>query len=171
MCLQVQLEVGWEAAVRGGKLAAVFSRIPAFICSSYQVTSARHSTGKPLPPVPVVYPDLLPTQLEKGEAVESVRPSLLFSLSSHYHKTLPIQLYSPMMDMKKLELRMKQLITCYRSAAKFLGGEEYCRVVRLLPHFDEPDLVFGNIGGNSLTVPASLWEGGALGPRKAPPGV
>ena len=44
-------------------------------------------------------------------------------------------------------------------------------MVRLLPHYDEPDLVFGNIGGNSLTVPASLWEGGALGPRRAPPGV
>merc|ERR1712210_390709 len=56
------------------------------------------------------------------------------------------------------------------SLAKFLGSEQYCRVVRLLPHFDEPDIVFGNIGGITLTVPDNLWQEVADGPRPAPPG-
>ena len=52
--------------------------------------------------------------------METIRPSLLFSLSSHYHKTLPMQLYSPIMDMKKLDLRMKQLISSYRYACPYI---------------------------------------------------
>ena len=96
--------------------------------------------------------------------------SLLANLSKASHRTLPMQLYSPAMDLRNLDLRMKQLVTCYRSLAKFLGSEEYCRVTRLLPHFDEPDIVFGNIGGNTLTVPDNLWQQDVDGPRPAPPG-
>ena len=65
---------------------------------------------------------------------------------------------------------MKQLVTCYRGLARFLGSEQYCRVVRVLPHFAEPDIVFGNIGGCCLTVPEGLWRTESLVPRPAPVG-
>jgi hypothetical protein len=108
--------------------------------------------------------------VETEQKVEAVRPSLLFSLSSHGHRPLPIQLYSPAMDLRGLDIRTKQLLFCYRALAKFLGGEQYCRVARLLPHFTEPDIVFGHIGGISMTVPDYIWEEGLLGPRPSPPG-
>jgi len=125
------------------RLTALFSRIPAFLIQSWS--------------------------LDTGET-SIVPPSLLANLSRASHRTLPIQLYSPAMDLRSLDLRMKQLVTCYRALAKFLGSEQYCRVVRLLPHFDEPDIVFGNIGGITLTVPDNLWQQDVDGPRPAPPG-
>ena len=33
-----------------------------------------------------------------------------------------------------------------------MGSEEYVGVTRILPHFTEPDLVFGNIAGNTAAV-------------------
>jgi len=125
------------------RMTALFSRVPAFLIQSWS--------------------------LDTGEA-SRVPGSLLANLSKASHRTLPMQLYSPAMDLRNLDLRMKQLVTCYRSLAKFLGSEEYCRVTRLLPHFDEPDIVFGNIGGNTLTVPDNLWQQDVDGPRPAPPG-
>ena len=125
------------------RLTALFSRIPAFLIQSWS--------------------------LDTGET-SMVPASLLANLSRASHRTLPIQLYSPAMDLRSLDLRMKQLVTCYRALAKFLGSEQYCRVVRLLPHFDEPDIVFGNIGGITLTVPDNLWQQDIDGPRLAPPG-
>ena len=125
------------------RLTALFSRIPAFLIQSLNLDTGETST---------------------------VPASLLANLSKASHRTLPMQLYSPAMDLRSLDLRMKQLVTCYRSLAKFLGSEQYCRVVRLLPHFDEPDIVFGNIGGITLTVPDNLWQEVADGPRPAPPG-
>ena len=125
------------------RLTALFSRIPAFLIQSWSLDTGETST---------------------------VPASLLANLSRASHRTLPIQLYSPAMDLRSLDLRMKQLVTCYRALAKFLGSEQYCRVVRLLPHFDEPDIVFGNIGGITLTVPDNLWQQDVDGPRPAPPG-
>jgi hypothetical protein len=125
------------------RLTALFSRIPAFLIQSLK--------------------------LDTGET-SIVPASLLAHLSKASHRTLPMQLYSPAMDLRSLDLRMKQLVTCYRALAKFLGSEQYCRVARLLPHFDEPDIVFGNIGGITLTVPDNLWQEVADGPRPAPPG-
>jgi len=125
------------------RLTALFSRIPAFLIQSWS--------------------------LDTGET-NTVPTSLLANLSRASHRTLPIQLYAPAMDLRSLDLRMKQLVTCYRALAKFLGSEQYCRVVRLLPHFDEPDIVFGNIGGITLTVPDNLWQQDIDGPRPAPPG-
>ena len=133
-----------ESLLKSSKrLTALFSRIPAFLIQSWSLDTGETST------VPV---------------------SLLANLSKASHRTLPMQLYSPAMDLRSLDLRMKQLVTCYRSLAKFLGSEQYCRVARLLPHFDEPDIVFGNIGGITLTVPDSLWQQDVDGPRPAPPG-
>jgi len=126
------------------KEAAIFMRITAFLCFSYQVDS--------------------------GQTVASVNPSVLFSLSSHSHKPLPMQIYSPVMDTKKLDRRTKELVSVYRCICRFMGNEEFCRVVRILPHFDEPDIVFGNIGGNCMTVPPYLWQPGLLGVRRPPPG-
>ena len=51
-----------------------------------------------------------------------------------------------------------------------MGSETYVGVSRLLPHFTEPDLVFGNIGGISLSVPSYLTSQEVLGPRPAPAG-
>ena len=51
-----------------------------------------------------------------------------------------------------------------------MGSEAYVGVTRLLPHFTEPDLVFGNIGGISLSVPSLLTSQECPGPRPAPPG-
>ena len=125
------------------RLTALFSRIPAFLIQSLSLDTGETST---------------------------VPANLLADLSKASHRALPIQLYSPAMDLRSLDLRMKQLVTCYRALAKFLGSEQYCRVARLLPHFDEPDIVFGNIGGITLTVPDNLWQQAVDGPRPAPPG-
>ena len=42
--------------------------------------------------------------------------------------------------------------SCYRALVRFMGSEEYVGVTRILPHFTEPDLVFGNIAGNTAAV-------------------
>ena len=33
-----------------------------------------------------------------------------------------------------------------------MGSEDYVGVTRILPHFTEPDLVFGNIGGKNSII-------------------
>ena len=42
--------------------------------------------------------------------------------------------------------------SCYRALVRFMGSEEYVGVTRILPHFTEPDLVFGNIAGNTAAI-------------------
>ena len=48
--------------------------------------------------------------------------------------------------------------SCYRALVRFMGSEEYVGVTRILPHFTEPDLVFGNIAGNTAAVILSSFS-------------
>ena len=90
------------------------------------------------------------------------------------------------MKVSNLDTRSRQLINCHRALVKFMGTEHYVGVTRILPHFTEPDLVFGNIGGetpaslslvcdsvvagNCLMIPPYLTDQDYIGPRPAPAG-
>ena len=63
------------------------------------------------------------------------------------HKPLPMELLVPQMNTTKLDTRWRQIINCKKALVRFMGTDEYVGVTRVLPHFSEPDLVFGNIGG------------------------
>lgn len=126
------------------KTISIFTRIPAFISSCYKI-----ETGL------------------KDNLIESSRADLI---SKSQHKRLPMELYVPQMKTKNLDQRSKQLINCFRAMVKFMGTEHYVGVTRILPHFTEPDLVFGNIGGNCLTIPSYLTDPEFMGYRRPPPG-
>ena len=126
------------------KTISVFTRIPAFISTSYRI--------------------------DTGEKDNLIDPSRADVLSKSQHRRLPMELYVPQMDIKKLDKRSKQLINCFRAMVKFMGNEQYVGVTRILPHFTEPDLVFGNIGGICLTIPSYLTDPEFVGFRKPPPG-
>ena len=126
------------------KFISSFTRIPAFISSGYNI-----DTGN------------------KDNLIEKERLAILLKSQ---HKRLPIELFAPQMSTRNLDKRSKQLINCYRALVKFMGTEHYVGVTRILPHFTEPDLVFGNIGGNCLTIPGWLTDPDFAGYRKPPPG-
>jgi len=126
------------------KTISVFTRIPAFISTSYRIESNDHHN-----------------------LIESYRADFI---SKGDHRRLPMELYVPQMDIKTLDRRSKQLINCFRALVRFMGNEQYVGVTRILPHFTEPDIVFGNIGGNCLTIPTYLTDPDFVGFRKAPPG-
>ena len=71
-----QLEIRIEEELKGDKMMACFTRLPAFICYSYQSDSRQSLEGLGIP------------------------PSLLFPLSTYSYKPLPMQLQSPAMDTK-----------------------------------------------------------------------
>ena len=126
------------------KTISIFTRIPAFISSCYKIE----------------------TEL-RDNLIESSRTDLI---SKSQHKNLPMELYVPQMKTKNVDQRAKQLINCFRALVRFMGTEHYVGVARILPHFTEPDLVFGNIGGNCLTIPSYLTDPDFVGFRRAPPG-
>jgi len=126
------------------KTISIFTRIPAFISSGYSIETE-----------------------SKEYLIEKTR--LDFILKSQ-HKNLPMEFYVPQMNTKTLDKRSKQLINCYRCLVRFMGSEHYIGVSRILPHFTEPDLVFGNIGGNCLTIPSYLTDPEFVGHRRPPPG-
>jgi len=129
---------------QGARLSSMFTRIPSFLYSSYEVDS--------------------------GEKLGKVNKVFLQNLLGSFHKRLPIELYSPQLDTKKLEFRTKQLVNVYRMMVKFMGNEQHVKVTRIMPHFDQPDVVFGNIGGVSLSVPHYLTDSEFVGVRRPPPG-
>jgi len=126
------------------KFISSFTRIPAFISSGYNI-----DTGN------------------KENLIEKERLNVLLKSE---HKRLPIELFAPQMSTRNLDKRSKQLINCFRALVKFMGTEHYVGVTRILPHFTEPDLVFGNIGGNCLTIPGWLTDPEFAGFRRPPPG-
>jgi len=128
------------------KTISIFTRLPAFITGSF------HVDNKPSEDIQL---------LQKRTNV----------ISKHHHKkTFPMALYVPQMNTKELDTRSRQLISCYRILSKFMGDETYVGVTRILSHFSEPDLVFGNIGGISLTIPKYLTDPDQVGVRKPPAG-
>jgi hypothetical protein len=55
--------------------------------------------------------------------------------------------------------RRQQLIyAVYRGLLSALDSDAYLRIVHVLPHFQEPDIIFGHIAGNKISVPLSLLE-------------
>lgn len=126
------------------KTLSVLTRIPAFISHSYK--------------------------LDRGISDISINEDKLNMICKAYHKQLPMELYVPQMNLKNVDNRTKRLITCYRALSMFMGSEIYVGVSRILPHFTEPDLVFGNIAGNCLSIPNYLTDPDFVGVRKPPPG-
>ena len=51
-----------------------------------------------------------------------------------------------------LENRSKHLVICYRQLARYIGGEKYCSVARILPQFPDPVIVFGTLAGTPMKV-------------------
>jgi len=127
-----------------GKHVSIFTRIPAFMYLSQVVDS--------------------------GSDCHKIDKTFITNLLSHFHKRLPIELFSPQLDVKNLESRTKQLVTVHRAMVKFMGNEQYVKVSRILPHFEQPDIIFGNIGGISMSVPHYLTDPGYVGLKKPPPG-
>ena len=126
------------------KTISVFTRIPAFISTSCSVD----------------------TEMEVG--MEREREDFLLRSQ---HRQLPMELFVPQMETRQLDHRSRQMINCYRALVHFMGGEQFVGVTRVLPHFTEPDLVFGNIGGICMTVPGQLaGREVAPGPILPPPG-
>jgi len=126
------------------KTISIFTRIPAFISTSYRIESDAQNI-----------------------LIDSSRADFI---SKGDHRRLPMELYVPQMDIKNLDKRSKQLINCFRALVRFMGNEQYVGVTRILPHFTEPDIVFGNIGGNCLTIPTYLTDPDFVGFRRSPPG-
>jgi hypothetical protein len=133
-----------SALLQDRNLSDRFTRIPSFLYNSWEV--------------------------ESGQKIGKVDPVFLQNLTNSFHKRLPIELYSPQLDIKDLEHRNKHLVNVYRAMVKFMGNEQHVKPTRLLPHFEQPDIVFGNIGGMSMTVPKYLTDPDCLGVRRAPPG-
>jgi len=138
----VEREESYERNIN--KTISVFTRIPAFISTCYRI--------------------------ETGEKDNLIEPNIVDVFNKTQHKRLPLQLNVPQMSIKTLDKRSKQLINCHKTLVHFFGTELYVGVTRILPHFSEPDLVFGNIGGNSLTIPTWLTDPEFIGFRRPPPG-
>ena len=105
------------------KTISVLTRVPAFISSCYR----------------------LEAESLNQDAVMDRDKAHVLSMSQH--RQLPMELLVPQMKTKNLDTRWRHLISCHKALVRFFGTEEYVGVTRILPHFSEPDLVFGNIGG------------------------
>lgn len=125
--------------------ALVYARIPAFLCQSFHINNP-------------------------GSDVKKIEISRSHAIFTRIHSPLPIEIYSPHLKIKHLKYRSKLLVNCYRGLVSLLGSEHYAKPVRILPHFPEPDIVFGHIAGNQLSVPEYLSDPNFRGPRPAPPG-
>ena len=106
------------------KTAALLTRIPAFISSSSRLEGSSSSSAQLL-----------------------LDPEKTHFLCQSHHKDLPMQVFVPMMEIGSLDMRSRQIVMCHRALVRFMGTESYVGLTRILPHFTEPDLVFGNIGG------------------------
>jgi len=126
--------------------ASTFARIPVFLCESFRI---------------------LRPNLKTSAEIEVFHSH---AISALLHSALPIEIYSPHLKINKLKNRWRLYVNCYRGMVKVLGSEHYVGAVRILPHFPEPDIVFGHIGGNQLTVPSYMSDTNFRGPRPAPAG-
>ena len=57
-----------------------------------------------------------------------------------------------------LSRRQQLIYAVYRGLLTALDSDDYLRIVHVLPHFQEPDIIFGHIAGNKISVPLSLLE-------------
>jgi len=128
------------------KTISVLTRVPAFISSCYR----------------------LEAESLNQDAVMDRDKAHVLSMSQH--RQLPMELLVPQMKTKNLDTRWRHLISCHKALVRFFGTEEYVGVTRILPHFSEPDLVFGNIGGICLSIPGYLTDPDYQGARPCPPG-
>ena len=117
---------GTPLARNDHKTTSILTRIPAFLssCWGLEVGPGGGSSSLPL-----------------------LEPSKSHFMCRVQHKDLPMQIFVPQMETGSLDKRSKQIVNCHRALSRFMGTEQYVGVSRILPHFTEPDLVFGNIGG------------------------
>ena len=108
------------------KTAALLTRIPAFISSSCRLEGTASSSDQTL-----------------------LDPAKTHFLCRSHHRDFPMQVFVPMMETGSLDKRSSQIVRCHRALVRFMGTDGYVGLTRILPHFTEPDLVFGNIGGES----------------------
>jgi len=125
--------------------ALMHARIPVFLCQSFHINNP-------------------------GSDVQKIEISRSHAISTRLHSPLPIEFYSPHLKTNKLKYRSKLLVNCYRGLVNLLGSEHYAKAVHILPHFPEPDIVFGNIAGMQISVPSYLSDPNFRGPRPAPAG-
>ena len=118
------------------KTTSILTRLPAFISSCWALESGG----------------------SEGSTLPRLDPAKTHFLCRSQHRDLPMQLFVPQMDIGSLDKRSRQIVLCHRALSKFMGTEKYVGVSRILPHFSEPDLVFGNIGGEYLSHPGSGSE-------------
>lgn len=69
---------------------------------------------------------------------------------------IPKAALSPQLPLKNMTHRQKIATIVLRHVTDKLGGESYVAMTHLLPHFQEPDIVFGHIAGIRLSVPEKL---------------
>ena len=86
---------------------------------------------------------------------EKIKPMILLNQSKvpaiFYKKTkLPATI--------NLTRRQQLVHAVYKGLLAGLEHESYLKIVHILPHFQEPDIVFGHIAGNIITYPSSMSE-------------
>ena len=104
-------------------------------------------------------------RLDQVELDLELNMDLAASILSLFHKKIPLQIQTPQMSSDKLENRSKLLVNCYRGAVKILGSPRFVGVGRILPHFHDPDIIFGNIGGTPVSIPEYLTDLSILRPK------
>ena len=57
-----------------------------------------------------------------------------------------------------LSRRQQLVYAVYKGLVAGLGDDSYLKIVHILPHFKEPDIVFGHIAGNKITFPTFLSD-------------
>merc|ERR1711915_1071412 len=129
------------------KAVSTLCRIPAFLCFNLRL-------------------DAVQEDLE-----ELLDMNLAAAILAQFRKPMPLQIQSPQMSVKSLDHRSRLLVSCYRALVQIVGGNaRFAEVARILPHFPEPDIVFGNIGGNPVSVPEYITDPTILRPKRAPTG-
>ncbi len=69
---------------------------------------------------------------------------------------VPLEAHSPQMKLDRLGFRQASAVRAKRVVCNHTDGEGYCELLHLLPHYPEPDLLCGNIGGIAIRVPPDL---------------
>ena len=87
-------------------------------------------------------------------------PRIARQLVRNVRIPIPQEAFIPQMRInpKTVMPRMRNLVNFKRKLDKYFESEGYCALVHLLPHFPEPDLVFGHIAGQKIRVPRQLKD-------------